>query len=311
MKNLAWIALSVVLGLAASPTFAQIHVDGAKWGLAGPNGRVTARNCDARTQLVRACDGRRSCQLLAENRVLCGDPAQGNAKALEVSYSCAGFAPQVLSFPEHAQVVLNCDKPPIVEHDRDHDRDRPSGRGMRLESAVWGAIEESGRVERDACNASEMVARRCEGRRSCVVRVENAELCGDPAHNREKTLEVSYSCGREMQTYSFPEDAQAELSCDANMEPRDPGDRALNILSARWGVAGPDGRVERRACNAAAEMANACNGKEQCQVSMYNRYLCGDPAPGEHKALEVVYSCGARREMLSFPETAQAILKCQ
>jgi len=303
MKTLLRIGGAVALVLMlASPALAQLRIQDARWGLVGRDGGVGRASCDARPQLVRACEGRDTCQLKADNRALCGDPAQGRVKALEVSYACNGDA-RTVRFDEASMVVLRCEdrRPPPPERGEE---------SIRVRSAVWGAIGPSGRIEEDGCNATREVARACNGEGACELRVDNQSLCGDPAREREKTLEVIYSCGGETGSLSFPENARAALRCDVLAPPSGRSRGTLNISFARWGVAGDRSRISHGACNASADLANACNGKSQCQVSVYNRYLCGDPAPGEVKTLDVTYSCGGREESLRFPETTQAILRC-
>lgn len=302
MKIAVWIG-ALMLASLANPALAQLHVNHARWGVAGANGRMDGPSCDARAQLARVCEGKEACQLPASNRSLCGDPAQGRVKKLEVSYACDG-EDQIEVFAESSTVSLRCD-----HSGRD---DRPRRReAMRVQSAIWGVMGASGRVDGPRCDASRELARACNGERACEIPVDNRALCGDPAPEREKTLEISYSCGGDSQTLSFPEASTADLRCEMLDEPfrRGRGD-GLNISSARWGRASEHGRAREPACNASAALANACNGKSQCQVSAYNRYLCGDPVPGEVKVLEVSYSCGRRQETLSFPETTQAVLRC-
>lgn len=83
----------------------------------------------------------------------------------------------------------------------------------------------------------------------------------------------------------------------------------IHINSATWGVAGGDGRVTD-GCDATKQMAQACDGKVFCQVYADNRSLCNNPS-NKWKVLEVAYTCGGAEELLSFPETAQALLRCE
>lgn len=85
---------------------------------------------------------------------------------------------------------------------------------------------------------------------------------------------------------------------------------ALRIVSATYGVYDQNGRLAGPACDARPQMNAACDGKEGCQVYVDPRYLCGDPAPNKAKVLEVVYLCNGKQELLRFPDTAQAALRC-
>lgn len=301
MKLARYLGLIVMSACLAQPALAEVRIFQARWGVAGPNGRVNGPSCDAQRYLVRACEGRETCELPATNRTLCGDPAQGRQKTLELRYACDDDE-RIQSFPENALISLRCERAPRGEA-------RWRREPIRVQSAVWGVIGPSGRVEGQRCDASREVARVCNGERSCEMPVENRRLCGDPGREREKTLEISFSCGGDSQTLSFPESSMASLSCDMLDDAR--RDRnSINVLAARWGRGGEHGRVRDPSCNAAADLANVCNGRDQCQVSVYNRYLCGDPLPGEPKMLEVRFACGGREDVLSFPETSQAILRC-
>ena len=84
----------------------------------------------------------------------------------------------------------------------------------------------------------------------------------------------------------------------------------IHIQKATYGVLDANGRVTNASCDATATMAAACNGKTFCQVYVDPRYLCPDPAYGQYKSLVVVNSCEGKSETLSFPDTAQAVLRC-
>jgi hypothetical protein len=84
----------------------------------------------------------------------------------------------------------------------------------------------------------------------------------------------------------------------------------IHIGKAMYGVLDANGAITRASCDATPAMIAACNGKTFCQVYVDPRYLCPDPASGEYKSLVVTNSCEGKSETLSFPDTAQAILRC-
>ncbi|MES2069615.1 MAG: hypothetical protein V4488_04655 [Pseudomonadota bacterium] len=87
-------------------------------------------------------------------------------------------------------------------------RDERSGQEGRIviEEAVYGTRE--GR-----CNARNAVQRAAGSRRHMEIAASNA-LCGDPAPNRPKVLEVTYRCGdNPPERAVVPENEMLELSC--------------------------------------------------------------------------------------------------
>jgi hypothetical protein len=87
--------------------------------------------------------------------------------------------------------------------------------------------------------------------------------------------------------------------------------QGILVDKATFGVVNAQGSVIGGNCDATPNMSAACNGKEFCQVYVDSRYMCPDPARGMEKSVIVEWSCnGARQEKLSFPETAQALLRC-
>jgi len=87
--------------------------------------------------------------------------------------------------------------------------------------------------------------------------------------------------------------------------------QGIQISKATYGVVNTNGVVIGAYCDATPSMATACDGKEFCQVYVDPRYLCPDPARGVEKSLIVEHSCNGKvMEKLSFPDTAQALLRC-
>lgn len=109
MKSMRMVFGAVALMLAATSVQAEIHINSAKWGVAGEDGRV-ADGCDATEKMAKACDGKVFCQVYVDNRYLCGNPT-AKWKVLEVAYTCGG-AEELLSFPETAQALLRCEASP-------------------------------------------------------------------------------------------------------------------------------------------------------------------------------------------------------
>lgn len=87
-------------------------------------------------------------------------------------------------------------------------RAEPGGGRHRIiiEDAVYG--------DRDgACDARPAVQAMVNRQREPLVRADN-RLCGDPAPQRRKTLEITYRCGNgRMLRTALREDTQAVLSC--------------------------------------------------------------------------------------------------
>jgi hypothetical protein len=67
---------------------------------------TTSKSCDATRYVARRADGNRSHSLQVTNG-MCGDPAHGDRKTLEVTYSCGDVAKSA-SAREHQTVYLDC-----------------------------------------------------------------------------------------------------------------------------------------------------------------------------------------------------------
>jgi hypothetical protein len=66
------------------------------------------RTCDATAALANACDGKKSCDVLAGNS-LCGDPNPGTPKTLDVEYQCGPAVAKSLTASERSDAHLSCD----------------------------------------------------------------------------------------------------------------------------------------------------------------------------------------------------------
>lgn len=76
-----------------------IRIQGAFYG-------TSSKNCNATHWLARRVDGRNSATVEVENKI-CGDPAPGARKSLEVTYLCGTF-PKSASAYEHRTLYLDC-----------------------------------------------------------------------------------------------------------------------------------------------------------------------------------------------------------
>jgi hypothetical protein len=66
----------------------------------------SARSCDASRWAARMANGRMSATLDVSNSI-CGDPAPGDRKSLDVTYVCGTIAKSVTAY-EHRSVLLDC-----------------------------------------------------------------------------------------------------------------------------------------------------------------------------------------------------------
>ncbi len=285
----------------------RLQIFAARWEVIGGGA-----GCDATEQLVRACDGKRFCELFVDPRYLCnGDPAPKKKKRLDVRYACNGERQPPAAFDDFSEVKLRCGR---------RDRDNPPSPNriaqIVVESARWEVIG-GGRF----CDATQDMAAACNGKPFCQVQVEPRNLCGrDPAPGRSKSLLIAYTCdGRQQIPIAYPDLAQAILRCDGVVLPappppspppppvvRRPG--IIKVQQARWEQVGGGGY-----CEPTARLMEACDGKTRCKVRVDAESLCNfDPAPGSFKSLDVYFTCdGKQQGPISFPDEAQAILNCE
>ena len=87
---------------APAAVLGPIHILRADYG----TGRKT---CHATRWLSRQVNGKRSASVKVTNDI-CGDPAQGERKQLEVSYQCGNVAKQASQY-EHRTLYLDCTSP--------------------------------------------------------------------------------------------------------------------------------------------------------------------------------------------------------
>ena len=81
------------------PRIGPIRVTGAFYG-------TSARNCDATRYVGSRANGKRSYSFEVTNNI-CGDPARGDRKSLEVTYYCGQVA-KTASSNEHRTIYLDC-----------------------------------------------------------------------------------------------------------------------------------------------------------------------------------------------------------
>jgi hypothetical protein len=67
---------------------------------------TSSKSCDATRQLARRFNGRMSANMEVTNE-LCGDPAKGDRKQLEVTYICGSIAKTASAY-EHRTLYLDC-----------------------------------------------------------------------------------------------------------------------------------------------------------------------------------------------------------
>lgn len=184
---------------------------------------------------------------------------------------------------------------------------------LQVSSAWYGIVNSGGSVAAPRCDAKPNVAAVCDGKEFCQIYIDPRYLCPDPAYDRQKSLDVNYTCnGKQQQVLSFPDTAQLVLRCTRQSRPSTNAvSKQLQITSARYGLVGAGGRVTSQSCDAKHNMSAACDGKTFCQVYVDPRYLCPDPAYGRQKSLDVDYTCNGRSASLSFPDTAQAVIRCE
>ena len=83
----------------APPRLGPITVSSAFYG-------TSSRNCNVTHKLARAINGRMSASIDVSND-LCGDPAKGERKSLEIAYVC-GTVAKTASAYEHRTAYLDC-----------------------------------------------------------------------------------------------------------------------------------------------------------------------------------------------------------
>lgn len=161
------------------------------------------RVCDARDHVVRACDGRNSCEVQADSRI-CGDPYRGVAKELFIAYTC-GDGRRTLTVSEDKPARVYCGGS-VGGVTSPAPRPRTT-RDLSIVEVAYGANDRY-------CDATNAFRDACENKATCSVVINN-DLCGrDPAQGRQKDAYVRYRCrGDELETVVREGDT-ANLSCN-------------------------------------------------------------------------------------------------
>ena len=94
--------------------------------------------------------------------------------------------------------------------------------------------------------------------------------------------------------------AREEARVQATEAPRPTG--PITVSSARYGTSSKD-------CDATRYVARRANGKRSYSFEVSNE-MCGDPAHGDRKELQVSYICGALAKSASANEHRNIYLDC-
>jgi hypothetical protein len=92
--------------------------------------------------------------------------------------------------------------------------------------------------------------------------------------------------------------AAAAAAAEASKRPTGP----ITVSSAVYGTSS-------KSCNAMRYVAPKANGKRTASIDVTNN-MCGDPAYGERKSLEITYICGSVAKTASAYEHRTAYLDC-
>jgi len=157
-----------------------------------PSRWIKTLKCHSRRSLYvvrRLCQRKQQCSLKATNGVF-GDPCRGTYKYLQVRYRCKR-APVVAPLRtvvacEHRFLRMSC----------------PLGHKVFVFHANYGRTNRYICPHRSSRNtrcigrgSTNIVRRRCQNRRSCIVRASN-RVFGDPCRGTFKYLRVVYRCVR-------------------------------------------------------------------------------------------------------------------
>ena len=175
----------------------RIDIDMARYG-------TRNASCNAQDKLQKAVnkarnsDGWRRGFSIVANNELCGDPARGSVKQLDISYRCNNGPVQRIQTREGGSVTLHCDSSQ-ARHRQDPQQDQHQ---IVILEARYGSNSGGilGMVTDRSCNPRDKLQNAVDGApndrdgRSRIVVAANNELCGNPAPNYEKRLDVSYRC---------------------------------------------------------------------------------------------------------------------
>lgn len=205
--------------------------------------------------------------------------------------------------------------------DRNRDRnDYGSKDGIRILAATYG-------TDHQYCDATAFFKKKCQWNERCFIEANNY-LCGDPGRGFDKYLVLEYQCGQTRQTIEVDERDSMSITCKSNR----PGPRPQPGNQPRPGTQpaprpAPHQEMtivihdavyawKNRGCNAERAVTNICEGKTSCNVFATN-HLCGDPAKGEDKILEINYSCqgprgrSGQQKTVRIGERGYSTLRCE
>ncbi|MDJ0656422.1 MAG: hypothetical protein QNJ40_19840 [Xanthomonadales bacterium] len=180
---------------------------------------------------------------------------------------------------------------------------------IRILDAVYGQ-------DQRICRALDEVTRACDGKDYCEVIASN-DLCGNPYSNVAKQLFVGYDCGDGRRSVTVDEGQVARVYCrggdgrqagpaPVDARPVAPDGWRRNLLYIQGAEYGSSERV----CDATPSFNYACQEQYECTVRIDNN-LCGDPARGTRKSVEVRYWCNGRLRTESGDEGSNLRIFCQ
>ncbi len=237
---------------------------------------VEGRFADVTQRLASQIQGDRL-ELRVDNYSMGGDPADHQRKALTVWYVFDGHA-ALETIPEGGAISLPADA------DFFHGR-------LRVMRAQYGADFRYF----DVTNQLNSLIQNDQ----LDMRIDNASMGGDPAPDRRKRLTVVYLF--DGQPYRAVVDEHGALELPNSGTPIVQNEAAnLEILHATYGA-------EEHRVDVTDVVRSALNGN-QLQFLVSNGALGGDPAPGLHKNLRVIYRWGGvRYEAVAAEHSALAI----
>ncbi|KAM6924908.1 L-rhamnose-binding lectin SML-like, partial [Xenentodon cancila] len=182
----------------------------------------------------------------------------------------------------------------------------------RRDQSICSYNRPASQIQNVVCSSpTKTVAERCNGKKSCTIRVHNTEF-GDPCQGTYKYLEVSYAC-----KFAFSERA---ITCDDlnNVHRLKCDTGVISVASALYG------RADRETCSSSPQQTanthcsqdgtvdvikNRCDGKQVCEINT-NVVRTSDPCFGTYKYLETNYTCNPAIH-LTVCEGSLAHLTCE
>ncbi|XP_069582939.1 protein eva-1 homolog C-like [Ranitomeya imitator] len=142
-------------------------------------------------KVLDECQDRRSCQLLVNSHLFGLDPCPGTSKYLIVWYKCRPNEYKSKVACEDDRLRLTCKRNTVIA----------------IYSATFGRFQggdlecpfqDFASVDCQSSSALSLMAKRCQGRRTCSVYASTYEF-GDPCYpGIRKNLNVVYTCGKSL-----------------------------------------------------------------------------------------------------------------